>query len=99
MEAQQAAANLLAAHERDILTLQSQVEKLKAELKQLRADFLVSFKHAGPPRANVQRECDTAIWRRRKSKHFPRTSKTIRSTCLCGKKKAWQQRPCLPLGE
>jgi hypothetical protein len=46
MEPQQAVAQLLTAHEREILALQIEVEKLKSELKQLRADLLVSFKHA-----------------------------------------------------
>jgi hypothetical protein len=54
MESQQAVAQLLTAHERDILTLQTEVERLKSELKQLRAELLVSFKHAGLPEVSSE---------------------------------------------
>jgi hypothetical protein len=37
-------AELLAAHERDILTLQTEVSTLKTELAHLRADMLASLK-------------------------------------------------------
>ena len=45
---------LLAAHEHDLLELRTEVEALKAGLKQLRADMLVSFKHAIMPNKSGQ---------------------------------------------
>jgi hypothetical protein len=54
MESQQAVAQLFTAHERGILTLQTEVEQLKSELKRLRADLLVTFKFAGLCRANSE---------------------------------------------
>jgi hypothetical protein len=46
MQGQTAATHLLTAHEHDRLELRTEVDALKASLKQLRADMLVSFKHA-----------------------------------------------------
>jgi hypothetical protein len=49
MQDQTAVTQLLTAHEHDLLELRTEVEALKAGLKQLRANMLVSFKHAIMP--------------------------------------------------
>ena len=45
MQDQTAVTQLLTAHEHDLLELKTEVEGLKAGLKQLRADMIVSFKY------------------------------------------------------
>ena len=49
MQDQTVVSQLLTAHEHDLLELRTEVDNLKAALKQLRADMLVSFKHAAIP--------------------------------------------------
>ena len=46
MQDQTAVTQLLTAHEHGLLELRTEVDSLKVGLKQLRADMLVSFKHA-----------------------------------------------------
>ena len=45
MQDQTAVTQLITAHEHDLLELRAEVEALKAGLKQLRVDMIVSFKH------------------------------------------------------
>lgn len=49
MQDQAAVTQLLTAHEHDLLELRIEIDALRAGLKQLRADILVSFKHAAKP--------------------------------------------------
>jgi hypothetical protein len=55
MKNSNAATQLLTAHERELLELRTEVDGLKAALKQLRADVLVTFKHTGWPLRRIPR--------------------------------------------